>query len=147
MAKFNHDLPAGEISANEIGAAFWQAPHTFDANHNHIHDKTGQIIEYAVDQKAPALKTKGPKVTETPAQKKERQQGELDSRQKNPNTAGAQPSAPPPGAGGINLLDWAEGKAPKGTMWFSVKKQMEQEGYEPVPQNAAEAREAIKAKN
>lgn len=146
MAKFNHDLPAGEICPPQNGACYWQAPNSFDAKFNHVNPANGTIIEYADDQKAPPLKTK-----ESPAEKKARQQAQLAGRANNPNTAAKAAVVERPanlaGEPELNLVDWANGRGPKGVQWFLIKKKMADEGYDPVPQTAAEAREVIKAKN
>ena len=151
MARFDHNAPYGEILGHDTkGAAFWQTPHTFDKDYNHVDPDTGKVLEYALDQKAPPLKIKTKGQKETPEMKKQRQQGQLN----NPNTAAAAAAknttvgvVEAPLSGKIDLLAWAEGKGPKNTPWFSVKAQMADEGYDPVPQNAAEARAAIIAKN
>lgn len=137
MAQFNHDAPYGEISPITNGAVYWQAPNMFDSRFNHINEK-GEVLEWAQGTKAPPLRTK--------EAKKERQQKEIAARQSNPNTAAK--TVEPQGNVSSGLLDlkaWANGEA-KGVQWFAIKKQMQDEGFDPVPQTAIAAREAIMAR-
>lgn len=159
MAKFDHDMPRGEISPPQNGACYWQNGNSFDAQFNHVNMETGAIIERAEGQKAPPLKTK-----ETPAEKRERQQASIRAARaakgaKAPKREAGAADAPatPQADGGkpanvvgeedVDLAAWAAGRAHTGILFGLVKKQMEKEGYEKVPLSAAEARKMIKAKN
>lgn len=141
MAQFNHDAPFGIVSPIVNGAAYWQAPNHFDAQHNHVNDK-GEVVEYADGQKAPPLRTK-----ESVEVRRERQQRDAAARASNPNTAAkaAEPTSTIK-SGVVDLKAWASGEA-KGVQWFAVKKQMQDEGYDPMPQSAVDARAAIMARN
>lgn len=156
MAKFDHDMPHGEITPPQNGAVYWQAPNSFDAQFNHIDPATGAIIERAEGQKAPPLKTK-----ETPAERRERQQasiraaraakGKIKVPKRTTGDAEAQDGAAKPanlsGEEELDLAAWAAGRAHRGVLFGLVKKQMEKEGYDKVPLSANEARDMIKARN
>lgn len=144
MAKFNFDAPYGEVTPIEKGVMYWQSPNHFNANFDHVDHQTGAVIEKAAGSApAPSLKTKRGK--ETPAEKKARQQAQL-----NPNAARKETvvgKVSNPNDGKIDLVAWANGTGPKGINWFAVKNQMAAEGYDPMPETANSAREMIIAKN
>lgn len=140
LPKFDPNRPHGQVTPGKNGVCFWQNGHHYNANHDLVEYPSGKVLQ-AAEKPAPVVRksSTAEKMAEQNAKLMQAQGGNGDGDDEDNDDDDNDADA-------IDLLAWAKGEAP-GLQWFKVKKALAEQGYDPVPAKADDARAAILAKH